>query len=169
MRVTSTDDDVQAVVDLLRAADATAWTPAAPTVEKYWDVTQQERGPGADQPGELYVWSPTTSSIEQFTRDGTRFDATATVEVQAWSLDETTARQYRDDATRILGSYIDDNRIRTPYSTVRPDSQDDFREQKPARKTGHYVLSVTVDARGLEATQDVDDTTFDTTFDAGFA
>ena len=152
MSVTNADHHVTAIVDLLDAADASEWTPATPTVERYWDVAQSEKGPGADQPGELYVWSPTTSSLEQFSMDGARFDRTDSIEVQVWTLDETEARQYQTDVTDILSSYLDDNRVETPYSTVEPTGLNDFREQKTTRQTDHYVMSVEVDARGLDPT-----------------
>jgi hypothetical protein len=166
---TSADHHVQAIIDLLDAADDTEWTPTTPDVFRYWDRAQSEKGPGADQPAHLYVWSPTSSSLEQFSMDGTRFDRTDAIEIQIWSLDETEPRQLQDDVVAICSQYLDDNRVRTPYSTVEPTGVNDFREQKTARRTEHYVMSVEIDTRGLDATGFIDESTFDVVFDAGFA
>ena len=151
MSTTSADHHVQAIVELLEAA--TTWTPTTdPVVKRYCDDAQSERGPGADQPAILYVWSPTGSTLDRFSMDGDDLLENTTVEVQAWSLDEQEARQLQSDITRILSQYLDDNTVNTPYSDVHPTGQADFREQKPARDTDHYVMSVTVETTGLSDT-----------------
>lgn len=162
-------DEVYQIVRLLRNAHEDEWTLTTPRIRRYWDDAQSERGPGAGQPPLLYVWSPTGSTLDQFSRDATRFDQTDTVEIQAWSLDPTESQKLQTDVTRVLGKYLDDNRINTPYSTVAPTAQNDFREQKPARKTEHYVMSVEVDLRGLSPTRDIDGSAFEMTFNSGFA
>jgi hypothetical protein len=170
MSVTNAEHHVQAIIDLLEAATDSEWTPTTtPNVRRYWDDAQSERGPGADQPAILYVWSPTGTPLEQFSRDATQYDKTDTVEIQAWSFDATESRQLQTDVTRILSKFLDDNKDNTPYNTVRPTGQEDFREQKPARTTDHYVMSVEVDTRGLSPTRDIDATAFELTFDGPFA
>lgn len=154
MSVTSADHHVQAIIDLLDAAPSTDWTPATdPVVKRYWDDAQSERGPGADQPAILYVWSPTGSTLDRFDMDGDDFEREDTVEVQAWSLDETETEQLQRDVTDILSQYLDDNRTDTPYTDVAPVNEEDFREQKPARQTDHYVMAVEVETTGLEDTE----------------
>ena len=54
--------------------------------------------------------------------------------------------------TRILSQYLDDNNTQTPYTDVAPVGEEDFREQTPARRTDHYVMSVEVETRGLQDT-----------------
>lgn len=153
MSVTSAAHHVPAIIDLLEAANATAWPDdTAPEVFRYQDRSQSERGPGADQPPHLYVWSPTTTSLEQFSMDGTRFDRQDTIEILAYSYDETEVRQYRDAAVQILSAYLDDNETATPYSTVEPTGLNDFREQKATRRTDHFVMGLEVDPRGLTDT-----------------
>jgi len=152
MSATDATTHVEEIKGLLEAAPDTDWTPATPAIRTYWDDAQSERGPGADQPGVLYVWSPTDSTLETFSMDGDDFLENTTVEVQAWSLDEQEARQLQADVTRILSQYLDDNSVNTPYSDVHPTGQADFREQKPARDTRHYVMSVTVETTGLSDT-----------------
>ena len=153
MSVTSAEHHVEVITDLLQNASASEWTPQTPTVKNYWDDAQNERGPGADMPGILYVWSPTGSSLEQFSMDGTRFDRGDTVEVQAWSLEATETRQLQDDVVDILSQHLDDNETQTPYTTVEPVGTEDFREQKPARTTDHYVMSVEIETRDLQDTE----------------
>lgn len=163
------NDHVYQIIRLLRNATDSEWFGQAPNIRRYWDDAQSERGPGAGQPAVLYVWSPTGTTLDQFSRDGTRYDQTDTVEIQAWSLDGTESQRLQTDVTRILSKYLDDNRVNTPYSTVKPVGQEDFREQTPARKTDHYVMSVEVDTRGLSVTRDLDGSLFEATFDGPFA
>jgi len=152
MSVTADDDAVGAVIDLLQNAADADWTPATPTIKQWWDDAQNERGPGADQPGILYVWSPTGSSLERFSMDGTRFDRSDNIEVQIWSLDETETEQLRRDVVDILSQYLDDNETDTPFTDVQPTVSNDFREQKQARRTDHYIASVEVETRDLDPT-----------------
>lgn len=154
MSTTSAEHHVQAIIDLLEAAATSEWTPATdPVVKRYWDDAQSERGPGADQPAILYVWSPTGTTLDRFSMDGDKFDQSDSVEVQAWSLDETETEQLQRDVTDILSQYLDDNSVETPYSDVAPVGQEDFREQTPARTTDHYIMSVEVSTRGLSDTE----------------
>lgn len=152
MSVTSADDAVDAVIDLLQNAAATDWTPATPTIKQWWDDSQSERGPGAGQAAILYVWSPTGSSLDRFSMDGTRFDRSDNIEIQVWSLDETETEQLRRDVVDILSQYLDDNETQTPYSDIQPTVSSDFREQNQARRTDHYVSSVEVETRDLDPT-----------------
>jgi len=168
MSATSETHHVEQIIRLLEATADSEWTPAVPNVRNYWADSQQERGPGADQPAVLYVWSPTDSTLEAFSMDGTRFREDTTVEIQVWSLDEQEARQLQADVTRILAKYLNDNRNNTPYSDVHPTGQADFREQKPARDTRHYVMSVTVETTGLPLSREAEGTVYDTDLDATF-
>lgn len=154
MSVTSAGHHVQVIIDLLENAASAEWgTPSDPNVRRYWDDAQSERGPGADQPAILYVWSPTGSTLDRFAMDGDKFDRSDTVEVQVWSLDESKTRTLQGDVVDILSQYLDDNETDTPYTDVAPTNTDDFREQKPARSTDHYVMSVEVETRDLQDTE----------------
>jgi len=154
MSVTNASHHVQAIIDLLEAATDSEWTPTnTPNVRRYWDDAQAERGPGSDQPAILYVWSPTGTSLERFSADGDDFRKQDSIEVQAWSLDATESRQLQTDVTDILSQYLDDNKTATPYTDVAPVAQEDFREQKPARTTDHYVMSVEIETDGLSDTE----------------
>ncbi|UBF23336.1 SPP1 gp17-like tail completion protein [Halorubrum tailed virus 29] len=163
------DDVVYQVIRLLRNAATDEWDTATPAIRTYWDDAQSERGPGAGQPPVCYVWSPTDSTLEPFSMDGTRFDKGNTVEVQVWALRPDTAKRVQQNVTHILGTYINDNSGATPYSTLEPSGQGDFREQKPARDTQHYVMSVEIETRGLPPTREKDSGAFTAGFDDGFA
>jgi hypothetical protein len=152
MSVTSDDDAVGAVIDLLQNAASADWTPTTPEIKQWWDDAQNERGPGADMAPILYVWSPTGSSLERFSMDGTRFDRSDTIEVQCWSLDATEAEQLRRDVVDIISEYLDDNETDTPYTDIQPTTSSDFREQKQARRTDHYITSVEIETRDLDPT-----------------
>jgi hypothetical protein len=152
MSVTSADDAVAAIIDLLQAAPDTDWTPDTPDIKQWWDDAQNERGPGADQSGICYVWSPTGSSLDRFSIDGTRFDRQDNVEVQIWTLDETDTEQLRRDVVDIISQYLDDNETQTPFTDVQPVTSTDWREQNQARRTDHYIASVEIQTRDLDPT-----------------
>lgn len=153
MSVTTASNQVEAVIDLLEAAPTAEWNVTNdPTVKHYWDDAQSERGPGADQPAILYVWSPTGSTLDQFSIDGEQQDRSDSVEIQIWSLDEAETRQLQSDVRYVLSAYIDDNKMQTTFHTVRPSGTNDFRAQNQYRRTDHYIMSVEIDTRGLDAT-----------------
>ena len=153
MSVSNADHHVQVVIDLLEDADTQQWTPDTPDIRNYWDDSGSERGNGADMPAVLYVWSPTGSTLDRFSGDGDKFDRQDTIEIQIWSLDEPETQQLQNDVVDILSQYLDDNKIRTPFSDLAPTGTDDFREQTSATHTDHYVMSVEVGTRGLQDTQ----------------
>lgn len=157
--VTAEDHHVDAIIDILsQAEDFALWTPTfpgdatGPSVRAYWDDATSERGPGADQPEILYVWSPTGSTLDRFSMDGDEFRRNDSIEVQIWSLDADRVEQLQHDVTNILSQYLDDNKTDTPYTDVAPVNEEDFREQKPARSTDHFVMSVEVATDGLQDT-----------------
>jgi hypothetical protein len=134
------------------------WQETPPDVQNYWDVTQQERTPGADQPPRVYVWQPASESHDRFSLDsqnsGTsgrgQTDDTTTVECLIYSLDPQEVVQYADDVRDILQFYYDDNKELTNFQTIEPSATNDYREQNNARQTEAYVMSVEVDLRGLQ-------------------
>lgn len=146
------DAPADQIKSLLSQTSGGNWTGEKPTVKHYWDDAQGERGPGASQAPVLYVWQPTSSTLDRFSMDGTRFDRGDTVRVQVWSLDERRAVQVQRDVTAFISEYLDDNAVQTPASDIAPVTEDDFREQNPARKTDHYVMSVEIEIRGLQST-----------------
>lgn len=153
MTASNAEHHVGVIIDLLEDTSHSDWTADKPTIKRYWDDAQSERGPGADMPAILYVWSPTGSTLERFSVDGDKFDQNDTVEIQIWSLDEVEVEQLQGDTVDILSRFLDDNKVRTPYSDVAPVGTDDFREQTPARRTDHYIMSVEIATRGLSDTQ----------------
>lgn len=150
MSVTDAGHHVADIINLLQAASDTSWrTTTPPSIREYWADSQSEKGPGADQPAILYVWSPADSSLERFSVDDTELQQSNTVEVQVWSLDPQEPVTLQEDVTRILSEYMDDNNTETPYSTVEPVVESDFREQKNARSTDYYITAVEVETEGL--------------------
>jgi hypothetical protein len=152
MSVTSADHHVEAIIDLLQAADSSDWQHGVPSIRPFWEDTQQEKGPGADQPAIIYVWSPVDSSLERFSMDQTNLEVTNTVEAQVWSLDDQEAVDYLNDTIQVITNYLDDNKVQTPFADVQPSAASDFRAQNNARVTQHYILSVEVDTTGLIST-----------------
>lgn len=148
--VTNESHHVEAIIDLLsQAKDYAYWRTTPPQVKKYWADAQSEKGPGADMPAILYVWSPVDSTLDRFSVDDDELQQSNTVEVQVWSLDETEATVLQADVTRILSEYLDDNQTNVPYTDVAPVVESDYREQKNARSTDHYIMAVEIETGGL--------------------
>lgn len=125
------------------------WSVTPPEVRPYWEDAQNEKGPGAGQPPVVYVWSPVDTTFERFSVDEANLRENSTVELQAWSLDATEVKQLYNDLVQIMSKYLDDNKDLTPYADIQPSSGSDFREQKNARSTQHYIMSIQVDTDGL--------------------
>ena len=144
---------VEKIIALLQAEADTFWgTTEPPVIKTYQADAQQERGQGADQPPVIYVWSPTSESLEAFSLDGTQYDREPTVECLAYSLDEGVAVQLQQDIVESLSGYINDNKQETIFTNVEPSAASDYREQNAARSTEQNVMGVTVDARRLGPT-----------------
>lgn len=153
MSATNAGHHVEDVINLLEAAGTAEWNATQdPVIRPYWADAQREKGPGADQPAVIYVWSPTDSTLDQFSIDETEQEANHTAEIQIWSLDETETVTLQNDVVQIMSQYLNDNAIQTPYTELGPSTVSDFREQKNARVTEHYITSVELQTRGLEST-----------------
>ncbi len=149
MSVTGATHQVQTVVDILQ--NATSYT-VEPDIRKHWDDRPSEMGPGADQPPVVYVWSPVSSDIPQFSSDGDLFDRTSTVEIQVWSLSEDDTITVQDDVVGILSEYFADNNTQTSFVDIRPTNTTDFRQQTHIGETDHYIATIEADLRTLDET-----------------
>jgi len=168
---TSAAEAVETIYDIL---DGYAWNLTDPTVKYHWEKVQSHKGPGAGQPPEIYVFSPTDDSIDKFSADGQFTDETQTVLVEIYVLKDdsnpTEIKQYARETVEILQAYYDDNKVRTNFTDIEPTNQADFRAQSSARQSDHFIHTVEVEGRKLEASKrDSDGFQFTTGFSAGFA
>lgn len=133
---------VNAIVDILDGTPATDWTLTTPSVYRWHERSERERGPGQGQPLELHCWMPTTSTLTRMSADRETLQEDSTVEIHVMSLDEgetiTTAR----DVIHILSEYMDEQQTNTNYVDFQPSSVEDFREAKLSERTDHYVYVV---------------------------
>ena len=152
----SKPNHVEAIEELLSefAQDDANWTGDAPSVQFYWDVPQSEKqSMGIDLPPNIYVWSPTSAQLPQFSADGDLFQREATVEVQVWSYDAIDVREYHRDVIQLLSNYFADNTAQTEFVDIRPVNASDFREQKNPKTGEPYIMSVEVELQALDDTQ----------------
>ncbi len=153
MSVSSSSSHTQAIKDILEAESDTSWTDSIPTIRFYREDKPSERGPGAGQPPVVYVWSPTSTDLPQFSSDGDLFDRQSSVEILVYSLDDTECEQVQNDVVQIISSYFADNKVRTEFNDIRPASKSDYRSQKNAGRTDHFIMGVEATLRGLDDTQ----------------
>ena len=161
-----TDDPVAFVVEVL-SADTNTWTLDAPDVFAMWDVDPQQRLKNPDPT--IYVWSPTPGSEDRFSADGSLLTDSRTVECMIMGFDNAAVHRYAEETIDILGSYVDDNANLTLYEDVDPTVASDERGEKLYGESNHYIKTVEVETQRLRNTGKLEDTTFDHTFDAGFA
>lgn len=143
MSVTSTEDfGPETIADLLANEPSGTWTNADPDVFQWHEVSQQ--GKENNSSPALYVWSPIDISSERFSADGdTKIDQEV-VEVHCWTLDFTETRQYAKDVSRILEQYLEDNYANTNWHFIDPETVNDARHEKIARRTDHFIAYVQV-------------------------
>lgn len=154
MSATTTDTDpVDAIVDLLDGAPSATWDTADPTVLRWHDRTESERGPGQGQAPHLYAYQPAGGPIERFSADGALlWEPDAPVEVWVYSLDESDTKTLAQNVIDFLDDYLDDQEANTPFVDIQPTSVEDFREQKLTQRTEHFTYRVEV---ALESFRDV--------------
>ena len=143
---------VDSIIEILDTPEISDYRNQDPTVLNYWDRTQQERGQGAGQPAEIYVWETAGKSIERFSLDNTSTHDTASVEALIYSLDEQEVIDYAEDARNNIEQFFDDNKEETEWQTIEVTSVNDFREQTQRRSTDQYVVSLEIE---LEKIQEV--------------
>ena len=143
---------VDTVIEILERDVISDYRNQDPTVLNYWDRTQQERGQGADQPAEIYVWETAGKDIERFSLDDNSTHDTASVEALVYSLDEQAVIDYAEDARNNIEQFFDDNKEASSWQTIEVTSVNDFREQTQRRSTDQYVVSLEIE---LEKIQEV--------------
>ena len=155
MSIPSTNEQppVEAIQDLLQQADTSVWNTADdPNVYKWWDRAQSERGPGQGQPPELYVSSLTGAPIERISADGALLQEEPTVEIWVYTLSESDTAQLARDVIQFMSEYMDNQEANGPFVDIVPSNVEDFREQKLAQHTDHFVYQVEISLERLSNT-----------------
>jgi len=150
---TSKTEYVEAIVDLLKNAASSVWsTTQDPNVFRWQAKSQQERGPGATQPPELYVWMPTSAPINRLTADNDLLEELPNIEIHVYTLTESDTSDLARDLISFFSDYMSDRENRTEYADIVPVNAEDFREQKLAQRTEHFVYTVEIEVTKLTDT-----------------
>jgi hypothetical protein len=153
MSISSATSHVQVIIDLLEAEPDTTWSVSgSPRIKDFFADAAAEKGPGADQPPVIYVWSPTGANIERHSMDDQQFYRENVALVLIMSLSEQQVIDVQADVVQILSEYLQDNREATPFNDLAPTQASDFREQKEARLTDHFATQVRVVTKNLPTT-----------------
>ena len=144
---------VEAITELLEGAEQFGvWNTADPNVYKWWDRSQSERGPGQGQPPELYVSSLTGAPIERISAEGALLQEEPTVEIWVYTLSESDTAQLARDVIQFMSEYMDNQEKQSPFVDIVPSNVEDFREQKLAQHTDHFVYQVEISLERLSNT-----------------
>jgi len=142
---TTSSDPVETVLNLLTGYSG--WSNATPGVEFQHESSQQTKQNRPDP--YIYVWSPVDADLQQFDGEHSAISEFETVEASVWVLSGTgnaqfrVAQDYQDEMVDFLQQYAGDNEENTTFHQVRPTSKSDYRHENVARRTDHYVMSVT--------------------------
>jgi hypothetical protein len=148
--LTTEVDPVDATIDILRTASGAAWTNGEPDVFHHDEIPFSEKGPGGGQNAQIYVWAPTDATLGELSAAGEYIDKTHVVEIQVWSLDRDVT-QYRRDILDIMGRVINNQQRNGEFITFSPTASRDYRADKAARQTDHYINTVQIDPRKLDS------------------
>ena len=135
----------------VQTTGATPWTLDDPVIRQWWDVPQSQRGPGADQPAELYVLQTVDTDITPYSADNELNNEFETLEVWVYTLFEDETMQYQRDVIQILTEYLDSNQSDNFYR-LEPTNARDLRAEKNARNSDYYVATVELSLRTLTDT-----------------
>lgn len=144
-------DPVQSTIDLLDGY--TGWSLQTPEVHHVAEVSQQDRENNPNPA--IYVWSPLDGSMEGLGAKREKTIQTDTVEATIWVLDDadTDAKDdiatYHAETINFLEDYVTDNYDNIEFHNIRPDVESDIRNEKVARRTDHYVMSVQAEITNL--------------------
>lgn len=153
MSISSATSHVQVVIDLLEAEPDSTWSVAgSPRIKDFFADAAAEKGPGADQPPVIYVWSPTGATLERHSMDDQQFYRENVALVLIMSLSQQQVVDVQADVVQVLSEYLQDNREATPFNDLAPTQASDFREQKEARLTDHFATQVRVETKNLPLT-----------------
>jgi hypothetical protein len=153
LEITAPNDPVQVVVDLLDAEGSGAFAVnGKPVIKRYFDDAPAERGPGAGQQPVIYVYSPTSATLDRHSMDDQQFNRQNTLQVLIMSLQEDEVIDLVGSVVQILSQFLQDNRSSTPFNDLAPTQTSDFRRQTSARNTDHFVTQVTVETTNLPDT-----------------
>lgn len=149
MSVSSTSTDpVDAIYDLLNGY--TGWTNATPEVRYQWKWSPDQRENSRDPA--IYVWSPTEGSYDAFDAEYSHLDEGQTIEANIWTLDDSETSTYSEDVVDFLSEYGNDNESQTEFHRIRPQNNNDMRQENIARKTDHFIASVQINLRNFRNT-----------------
>ncbi len=147
---TAASELTEAVYDIL---EGYTWTNQTPDVYYYWEIPGSERGPGADQPPQLYIYESIGADLVKFSADNELIDETHTVEVMIYILKEEgnphLISEYKRDVVEAISEYYADVENNTTYVELAPVSMSDFREQASAMQSDYFVNTIEVQGRKL--------------------
>lgn len=156
MSVTTADDPVAVVLDIIDNTTDSDWTrQSKPNAER--QEASEQRVKAQRSADYVYCYSPAEGTISQIGVDGDDadhvdfYEESQTVRADFWILKdggttnpESVAYDYVMDFREVLQTYWEDNRAKTNWRMVRVESQDDLRQESQPNTADHYRIVVLV-------------------------
>lgn len=130
------------------------WPDGQAEIYRNEDVPHKSKENNADPA--IYVHIPTGGDSERFSAEKVDLIETDTVRMNIWIAPNANkdgaalARDYRDKVVRIFQRYMNDNFEFTEFHDVQPTETTDFRHQKIARQTDHYIYQVEIETERID-------------------
>lgn len=151
MPVSTSDDPVQTVLDILTASTEADYVNRG---EKPGKIERHGRSSPGDKASyrradAMYAYSPADSFFEKFGTDDGAYLEEQTVAVELWVVDsETELAQLVSDVIEILYGYANDSQEETNWQTIVPVSDSDSSHERTDRRD-HVRNTVTAELSRL--------------------
>jgi len=147
MSVSDTTDAVTTVKDILEDTTDSDWTNTGskpPVIEYQWESTQNEKLQRAHRQDAVYVWSPAEGSLEQFAARYQSYLDNQVVNVDPWTTEgHSRAASLSADIRDITNDYVLDNQSSTKWRDIRPETENDIRQEtNPERSDVYRIITL---------------------------
>lgn len=146
MSVSTSDDPVQTVVDILE--DASTWTEAgsAPDKIERYEETNFSRKQRRDTLDAIYVIKPDAGTSERIGANYDPFRDEHVVRAEVWTpTSHSAAHNYFLDVRSIVNGYVGDNKDQTTWTQIATIGDDDLRGSKRAESVDHYIYAALIE------------------------
>ena len=143
MSVSSADDPVETIRDILDATDTTNWTNTKPNILRLDDSTP--KGRENEQDDTIYIRSTATVDLDRFSADPVEQTEDASVDILVYTLDDTRGKDHTRDILEFMRDFMNDNFEQTGWHDIQPTNVTDTRGSRIERQTNHFVFVVEVE------------------------
>lgn len=100
----------------------------------------------------IYVWQPADTDTGKMGAAGADRRSTPVVQIEAWTTEsDAQAHALKEDVISIVGQYRNDSQTQTAFVDIYPTTVTDLRHEQRVLDGTHYIETVLVQLRRLDA------------------